>query len=822
MKIVPPRSTCRRLWLCMVCLLVTLLFTKPILASEASDLLDRGRELLAQGQPMEALSVLEQAAKLKPGSRRFLEAVASARSAALDFSSQRAGSARWESYPELVLLLERCEQIGPTDSRTAIVRSAHKRLTEQIRNAISQTHQDLRNGHAVDRPQIEARFGSIEAYFPEVEALKVEMQFREDLGVAREAADQGSFKDAFATLSTWESSRPDDLDLQTTRQSLADLLVRRALPTIIQDSNSDRLGELSLAAYSIDFFEQMCSPCRGRLGNVAEVRQKLEKSLREELSSYSRSDTPAAGWAACAIAMEGALALSDEGKRQLAGEFCPPGLKGPRFGLAIVAEDGCRAGKLQSAIAGALPESGEIIPVTPGPGVGANRDLDLVVWVHLQRCDIAELGERDLRSERSSYYSGNEELSNPEYLYVQQQLESLRAQQWRYQAAMQANPQDLGASAGLAALLIQMGVLSKRLSNMPPVLFRPIEQSYTYERYKTGVGALVESEIRILDPDNPKSIFVAKIQAHEPKWAEGIRGVVPKDTQGLANWQPALDPQEVLASALLKASDQAAAAVREGVSVVFADKAFRHFVAGRIPAAVGNLVALRGSQPAENDPDFAAYRTEQLASMLRVIDEPQKQAELLQPFRKRLTSAPSEIDNPADVLEAALEAVVVVERGEHLGSGFLVSANGLILTNHHVIQAVGPIAVELSSGDRFLATVLAEDPAKDIAVLRIAGTELPFLQLGTLESAALGSDVYALGAPEGLAGTVTKGIVSAKRRAGGVQLIQIDAPINPGNSGGPLLSAGKVIGINTFRLNGSQGLNFSVAIDEVFEMLPDV
>lgn len=821
MKIVSPKSSYCGSWLGLVCLLVHLAVGTAS-ASDAGDLLDRGRELLAAGKPVEALSVLEQAAKLKPGSKRYLEAVATARSAVLDFASRKATSARWESYPDLVLLLERCEEIGPGDSRTAIVKDAQGRLAEEIRNAISESHQALRSGQAPDRAQIEARFRSVGPYFSsELEALKAEMQFREDLGAAREAADRGSFKDAFGTLSMWESRRPADPELERTRQDLADLLVRRAAPTIREDSDSDRLAALGLAAYSIDALEKMCSPCRGRLGNLAEVRQKFEKGLLDELSKYSSSKLPSASWAACAIAMEGALALNDEG-RELVWEFCPPGMKVPRFGLAIVAEDGCQVGKLQSAVAAALPEAGEIVPVTPGPGAGANRDLDLLVWVHLKQCDVVDLGETDLRSERSSYVSGNEELSNPEYLYVQQQLEASRAQQWRYQSALRANPQDIGASAGLTALLIQMGVLSKRLSKMPPVLFRPIEQAYTYERYKTGVAALVESEIRVLDPDSSASVFLAKIQAHEPRWADGIRGVVPQDTQGLANWEPTLDSQAVLASALGKASDQAAAAVMEGIPVVFADKAYRHLAAGRIPAAVGNLVALRGSRPAENDPDFAAYRTEQLASILRVVDEPQKQAELLQPFRRRLTSTSAESLDPKDFLETALEAVVVVERGRRFGSGFLVSADGLILTNHHVIQDPGPVAVELSSGDRFLATVVAENPAKDLAVLRIAGIALPFLQLGSMESAPLGTDVYALGSPEGLAGTVTKGIVSAKRRVGGVQVIQIDAPINPGNSGGPLVSAGKVIGINTFGLKDSQGLNFSVAIEEAREMLPDV
>ncbi len=146
------------------------------------------------------------------------------------------------------------------------------------------------------------------------------------------------------------------------------------------------------------------------------------------------------------------------------------------------------------------------------------------------------------------------------------------------------------------------------------------------------------------------------------------------------------------------------------------------------------------------------------------------------------------------------------------GSGALVSADGTIVTNDHVIAPAvngGSISVVLSSGESKDAVLVGTDPKTDLAVLRVEGSGLPTVPIGTPAALAVGQQVVALGAPLGLSGTVTSGIVSALDRdieapvAGGgstvlVGTVQTDASINPGNSGGPLVDcAGRLVGINT-------------------------
>lgn len=155
------------------------------------------------------------------------------------------------------------------------------------------------------------------------------------------------------------------------------------------------------------------------------------------------------------------------------------------------------------------------------------------------------------------------------------------------------------------------------------------------------------------------------------------------------------------------------------------------------------------------------------------------------------------------------------------GSGFIISADGLILTNRHVIDGADKITVTLLDRREYEAELIGEDEASDIAVLKIDGENLPKLDIGSAEDLKIGEWVMAIGSPLSFENTVTKGIVSAKGRAIGnqqyVPFIQSDVPINRGNSGGPLINLdGEVVGINTLIFSstgGYMGISFSVPID---------
>lgn len=165
-----------------------------------------------------------------------------------------------------------------------------------------------------------------------------------------------------------------------------------------------------------------------------------------------------------------------------------------------------------------------------------------------------------------------------------------------------------------------------------------------------------------------------------------------------------------------------------------------------------------------------------------------------------------------------------------LGTGFIIEANGLIITNNHVIQGADQIEVQLSDESKktYKAEVIGTDPKTDIALIKIKiKKKLPTIPLGSSEKLLPGEWVAAFGNPLGLGHTITKGIISAKGREveelGIFPFLQTDASINPGNSGGPLVNLkGEVIGVNTFIIRGAQGLGFAVPIDGVKQILPDL
>lgn len=164
------------------------------------------------------------------------------------------------------------------------------------------------------------------------------------------------------------------------------------------------------------------------------------------------------------------------------------------------------------------------------------------------------------------------------------------------------------------------------------------------------------------------------------------------------------------------------------------------------------------------------------------------------------------------------------ERPSGIGSGFILSADGYIMTNAHVVDGADDLIVTLPDKREFRAKVVGKDVRTDVAVVKIEGKDLPAVRIGNVEALKVGQWVMAIGSPFGLENTVTAGIVSAKQRDTGDYLpfIQTDVAINPGNSGGPLINMqGEVVGINSqiySRSGGFMGISFSIPIDEAMRI----
>ncbi|BCR03517.1 peptidase [Desulfuromonas versatilis] len=236
-------------------------------------------------------------------------------------------------------------------------------------------------------------------------------------------------------------------------------------------------------------------------------------------------------------------------------------------------------------------------------------------------------------------------------------------------------------------------------------------------------------------------------------------------------------------------------------------------------------LALPGVATAVDGPDFVT-----LAKNLKPAVVNINTSKTVQPRRPMLPGPRSPQDQLfEDFFDRFFGGQPVPPRKERsLGSGFIISKDGYILSNNHVVEGADEVNIKLADGRSFKATVKGLDPKLDIALLKIdTDEELPVARIGDSEGLKVGEWVMAIGNPFGLEQTVTVGIVSAKGRVIGAgpydNFIQTDASINPGNSGGPLFNIkGEVVGINTAIVAGGQGIGFALPINAASAIVPQL
>ena len=192
--------------------------------------------------------------------------------------------------------------------------------------------------------------------------------------------------------------------------------------------------------------------------------------------------------------------------------------------------------------------------------------------------------------------------------------------------------------------------------------------------------------------------------------------------------------------------------------------------------------------------------------------------------------------NVRSVVMIRNQVAVNGQTGYSAGSGFILTEDGYVVTNHHVIEGGGSLTVITSDGTEHPAKLIGSDSTNDVALLKIMGTGLPAVTVGSSNDLVVGDQVVAIGNPLGeLTSTLTVGYVSAKERdvntsGFAINMIQTDAAINSGNSGGPLFNMnGEVVGITTAKYSGNsgsgatiEGIGFAIPIDDVKDMLDDL
>ena len=505
-----------------------------------------------------------------------------------------------------------------------------------------------------------------------------------------------------------------------------------------------------------------------------------------------------------------------------------------------------------------------------------NSDLLVAVVVTDSGAKTEERSEKKY----SQFYAGTRQDTNPDYIraqnayvaaksYDDQAWQLYQAQVQAYQVALaraQANAQAMGGLIVYPPIPVEPNRVGSqmafaRLQGTSPTIDTPVYQNYDYVQKTTQATYFGEASVHILlRADEFVSVEAPLSEKSQSEWYENI-GVHPKDNSvGRGNFDSSSIQNG--SEAFMKhlgsvAADKTVGGLRDLynrtlVTAVDQSNGQRFALGAAIASATSGPLSsdelLPFVQIITDEPIGKGRADAVLLALKRAHASPNKivqnlETQISAPFRVTDMAAPdfgvpfgntvstAKAGTPAvktPGLDQLLNTVVTVLTDQGHGSGFFISSKGAILTNNHVIEGAHEIYVRLRSGQRLPAVVVDMNVNRDLAVLQVSGSNFPVATLGDPEATAVGTDVYALGSPEGSAEildySVTRGIVSAYRRMPSdtnasveVEVIQMDAAINPGNSGGPLATAdGHVIGINTKKVvgNGIQGLNFAVSINE--------
>jgi len=449
----------------------------------------------------------------------------------------------------------------------------------------------------------------------------------------------------------------------------------------------------------------------------------------------------------------------------------------------------------------------------------------LDIFISDLACTKIDVPRSDLQSVNSTYVAGYNQIQNPTYIQVRDQLASAEQALQRATYENETNPNMFsGMTLGLVRLRVTK--LGRILASTQPTLKQEIVQQYQHERFEAVRSYAITGRVGLRAPDS-EGWLTKDVSAVGESRSLGVAGVLPTDKSGARNETPRVKAIEKL---MAEATDAFKASLTADTNEVLAgyfvlvSKDEKLSGIDRLAAAM-HLVDVANGTPYEEIGKAIALST--IEAALSGSDAALEQFRSSEPLplppvltmTTRAHPGRSKPISAESVIQDVLKSVVLIETDtSSTGSGFVVSQNCLIVTNHHVVKGAETIVIKTHDRKLLLGQVLADDETKDLALLTTnAKDSCDFLELGSVGAGRVGEDIFVIGNPLGLSGSVTKGIISGRRSDGdSVEYIQVDAAVNPGNSGGPVIDQnGKVLGVTTFRLRETEGLNFAVAASEV-------
>lgn len=436
-------------------------------------------------------------------------------------------------------------------------------------------------------------------------------------------------------------------------------------------------------------------------------------------------------------------------------------------------------------------------------------------------CSKTEPLKKSIEDVNSTYIVGYNQVANPQYVIYERELQSAQAALNRAQVSNSINP-NIGNAIAVGIAQGRVNRILREMREIAPYIAEPVVQSYKYQKFEAFKAVRVEANVQLVGKFGTKNyVDERRVSVTVDDRDTGFSGVLATDRSGTYNKEPVLrGDSELMSEGIGRFRSGLKRSVKEMTGAAFSALAMD---ANLPPNLRLSYFLFSTDYFTETDFDDSANR-----SLLKLYDLFASGADDVSAFVNSLNLPTPESakygevaqlneQRPETVIANALEGVVAVETDHSSGSGFFVNQSCSVITSAHVLAGAETIIIRNSAKRIFIATILAIDDSRDLAILKTNATECKVIPFGDTAALRVGQDVYAIGSPLGLTGTVTKGIVSNLRTfSNGSNYIQLDASMNPGNSGGPLInSAGAIIGVNTFKVKGFEGLNFAISAGEI-------
>lgn len=759
---------------------------------------------------------------MKPDAERYRETLERARDLVLDQIVSKARQAGPREFHQVIQLHELCKRVRAADPRTTQVAGVLESLRRAIEELLTEALVFAAQGDIAGARKLLGPAEQAPNWFPRLSSVRKEINYLEHVVEGRRELEKGNAEAACAKAAEAKrvkslGEEAESLLVQSSAQVLR--LAKQSAASIDGESSPARLADI---LGDLDYLAERCPRAFEGEPLREQTAERFRSAFEGLWNEYESQSTENVRWARCEQFFEARRFLSPARVSELDSICTSVSSAGaPRVGLAVAGSGSCLPPSFKSRLLTALPEGFRVVDLSADLAGRTAQAADLSIVVRIESCDFVPPATIKSESISSTYVAGQDEVSNPEYYTALERAQRQEREVARLQALQQTNPSDTGLGWQIVAAQIGLGTARRALAKLKPFELVPRLAPYQLERAAIATGYLVAGRVEIRDLAGLELSSSLPFEIIESEDGEAIRGAHPTDQSGFSNREPILPSESSMASRTQEeVAEIGVKHVRSLLPRFLAAAAQEQIERGHSGEALRYLAILRRFRVVEGDPELAALKGDHLRSLLLPPAEVQALSSRLAVFSSQFESVAepaTTVQSSTSPIESALESIVLVSSRDQVGTGFIASADGLVVTNHHVVEGAGAsVEIELSNGDAYLARVVAVDPDADLALLKVANRFPRYLRLATSQDARIGQDVYALGSPRGLAGTVTKGIVSARRRLAGVQFIQLDASVNPGNSGGPLiLPDGRVVGVVTFKIRDAEGLNFAVSVDEI-------